>query len=76
MFTQHTRRDLLRSSGSNSCTLRRAAILDRKLDLISRTANTVLDLLKERRSSRVEWYIVILIILEIALSVYGLLSAR
>jgi uncharacterized Rmd1/YagE family protein len=54
----------------------RAAILDRKLDLISRTANTVLDLLQKRRSIRVEWYIVILIILEIALSVYGLFTAR
>jgi uncharacterized Rmd1/YagE family protein len=52
----------------------RAATLDRKLDLISRTAGTVLDLLQKRRSSRVEWYIVILIILEIALSVYGLLG--
>ena len=44
----------------------RAATLDRKLDLISRTAGTVLDLLQKRRSSRVEWYIVVLIILEIA----------
>ena len=52
----------------------RAAILDRKLDLISRTAGTVLDLLQKRRSSRVEWYIVVLIILEIALSIYGLLG--
>jgi uncharacterized Rmd1/YagE family protein len=50
----------------------RAAILDRKLDLISRTANTVLDLLQKRRSIRVEWYIVVLIVLEIVLSVYGL----
>jgi uncharacterized Rmd1/YagE family protein len=50
----------------------RAAILDRKLDLISRTAGTVLDLLQKRRSIRVEWYIVVLIILEIALSIYGL----
>lgn len=33
----------------------RAAILDRKLDLISRTAGTVLDLLHKRCSSRVEW---------------------
>jgi len=53
----------------------RAAILDRKLDLMSRTASTVLDLLQKRRSIRVEWYIVILIILEIGLSVYGLLVA-
>ena len=50
----------------------RAAILDRKLDLISRTANTVLELLEKRRSVRVELYIVALIVLEIALSVYDI----
>jgi uncharacterized Rmd1/YagE family protein len=53
----------------------RAAILDQKLDLISRTAGTVLDLLQKRRSVRVEWYIVILIVLEIVLSIYGLITA-
>jgi uncharacterized Rmd1/YagE family protein len=50
----------------------RAEILDRKVDLISRTASTVLDLLQKRRSIRVEWYIVVLIVLEIVLSLYGL----
>ena len=54
----------------------RAAIMDRKIDLIARTASTVLDLLQKRRSIRVEWYIVILIVLEITLSVYGLFLAR
>lgn len=48
----------------------RAAILDRKLELISRTVGTVLDLLQKRRSSRVEWYIVVLIVLELGLSLY------
>jgi uncharacterized Rmd1/YagE family protein len=48
----------------------RAAILDRKLELISRTVETVLDLLQKRRSVRVEWYIVILIVMELALSLY------
>jgi uncharacterized Rmd1/YagE family protein len=52
----------------------RAEILDRKLDLISRTAGTVLDLLQKRRSVRVEWYIVVLIILEIAISIYSLFA--
>jgi uncharacterized Rmd1/YagE family protein len=52
----------------------RAAILDRKLDLISRTASTVLDLLQKRRSLRVEWYIVLLIVFEIALSLYSLIG--
>ncbi|NTW49819.1 MAG: hypothetical protein HGB19_08860 [Chlorobiales bacterium] len=44
--------------------------LSRKLDLISRTAETYLDLLQNRQSIRVEWYIVILIIIEIVLVVY------
>jgi required for meiotic nuclear division protein 1 len=48
----------------------RYAALERKLELISRTAQTVLELLQNRRSLRVEWYIVILIILEIFLTLY------
>lgn len=50
----------------------RAAILDRKLELISRTVGTVLDLLQKARSMRVEWYIVFLIIMELALTLYQL----
>ncbi|MEJ2690670.1 MAG: RMD1 family protein [Deltaproteobacteria bacterium] len=46
--------------------------LERKLDLISRTAQTMLNLLQTKRSLRVEWYIVILIVVEILLSVYQL----
>jgi uncharacterized Rmd1/YagE family protein len=46
--------------------------LERKLDLISRTAETLLDLLQHKRSLRVEWYIVILIVIEILLSLYQL----
>lgn len=42
--------------------------LERKLDLISRTAETLLDLLHSKRSLRVEWYIVILIVVEIIIS--------
>ncbi len=41
--------------------------LTRKLDLISQTATTSLGLLQERRSLRVEWYIVILTMIEIVL---------
>jgi uncharacterized Rmd1/YagE family protein len=47
----------------------RSRVLDRKLDLIARTSETLLELLQNRRSIRVEWYIVILIIIEIGLSV-------
>lgn len=46
--------------------------LDKKLSLISNTANTLLDLLHTRRSLRVEWYIVILIVVEIILTLYEL----
>lgn len=48
----------------------RQLALERKLELISRTAETVLDLLQARRSLRVEWYIVILIVMELLLSLY------
>jgi len=44
--------------------------LERKLDLISRTAVTLLDLLQTNRSLRVEWYIVFLIVVEIVLTLH------
>jgi uncharacterized Rmd1/YagE family protein len=40
------------------------------LALTSRTINTVLDLLQNRRTLRVEWYIVILIVVEILIMAY------
>lgn len=46
--------------------------LERKLDLIARTAQTLLDLLQHQRSLRVEWYIVVLILVEILLTVYAM----
>src|SRR3569623_1566576 len=46
----------------------RHVALERKLELISRTAETLLNLMQHKRSLRVEWYIVILIMAEIALS--------
>ncbi|MEJ2645614.1 MAG: RMD1 family protein [Gammaproteobacteria bacterium] len=46
--------------------------LDAKLDVISRTAETLLELLQTKRSLRVEWYIVILIVIEILLTLYGM----
>jgi len=50
----------------------RQAALERRLDVINRTAQTALELLHAKRSLRVEWYIVILIVVEILLSVYEL----
>ena len=46
--------------------------LERKLKLIARTAQTIVQLLQHRRSLRVEWYIVALIVLEIFLTLYDL----
>jgi uncharacterized Rmd1/YagE family protein len=46
--------------------------LERKLDLISRTAETVLDLLQHNTGLRMEWYVVILIVVEIMLSLFDL----
>lgn len=46
----------------------RDLILSRKLDLLWRIAETYLDLLNHRQGHRLEWYIVILIVIEIALT--------
>jgi len=52
----------------------RAHAVERKLEVISRTAEIALDLDHQRRSLRVEWSIVALIVLEIALGLYDRLS--
>jgi uncharacterized Rmd1/YagE family protein len=44
----------------------------RKLELLGRSTNTFLEMLATRRSLHVEWYIVILILLEILILVYDL----
>jgi uncharacterized Rmd1/YagE family protein len=54
----------------------RQVALERKLDLISRTAETALDLLQHNTGLRVEWYVVILIVVEIMLSLYELFLKR
>jgi uncharacterized Rmd1/YagE family protein len=54
----------------------RQSALHRKLEVIGQTVETVLDLLQTRRSLRVEWYIVLLIVAEIALSLYALFWHR
>jgi uncharacterized Rmd1/YagE family protein len=50
--------------------------LDRKLDIISRTVETLLGLVQARSSARVEWYIVLLIVAELVLAAYSLLPGR
>lgn len=46
--------------------------LDRKLELISRTVVTLQSLLQSRSSHRLEWYVVLLIVAEIAISIYSM----
>lgn len=46
----------------------RHTALERKIDLISRTAETMLTILQNQRTLRVEWYIVILIVVEIVIT--------
>lgn len=50
----------------------RHTTLERKLQLISTTAETVIELLQHKTSLRVEWYVVILIVVEIVLSLVDL----
>jgi len=54
----------------------RDVALSRKLDLVAHTAQTYLNLLQDRQSLRLEWYIVILIAVEIALSLYDIFMAH
>lgn len=44
--------------------------VEAKLNMIGRTIQTSIDLVQNRRSMRVEWYIVILIVVEIVLTLY------
>jgi uncharacterized Rmd1/YagE family protein len=50
--------------------LERFTALNRKLELVSRTVETALGLIQARRSLRVEWYVVVLIVIEIVLTLY------
>jgi required for meiotic nuclear division protein 1 len=47
--------------------------LDRKLDVVSRTVQTLLGLVQTRSSTRLEWYILLLILAELILAAYPLL---
>jgi required for meiotic nuclear division protein 1 len=50
--------------------------LDRKIDIVSNTVETLLGLVQTRSSLRVEWYIVALIVAELLLNLYPLLLHR
>jgi uncharacterized Rmd1/YagE family protein len=48
----------------------RARAIERKLVVIRETADTITDLISTRTSHRLEWYIIVLIAIEIALGLY------
>lgn len=52
----------------------RYAALERKLNLISRTVHTVAELLHSKRSLRLEWAIVLLIVFEVILTLYTMFT--
>ncbi len=52
--------------------LERGEAVDRKLALVGDTTRTVLELMQDQRSTRLEWYIIGLIAIEILLSIYQL----
>jgi uncharacterized Rmd1/YagE family protein len=54
----------------------RSRALDRKLEIVSRTVETLLGLVQTRSSMRVEWYIVVLIVAELLLAAYSLLPGH
>jgi uncharacterized Rmd1/YagE family protein len=45
----------------------RQGVLDKKIQLLSHTAETSLDMIQQRMSQRLEWYIIILIMVSIAI---------
>jgi uncharacterized Rmd1/YagE family protein len=52
--------------------LERQSSLERKIELISHTSHTSLEVLQQYHSHRLEWYIIILISIEIVLQLYEL----
>lgn len=55
--------------------IERQSSLERKLELISHTAQTSLEVLQQHQSHRLEWYIIILIGIEIILHLYQIFFA-
>jgi uncharacterized Rmd1/YagE family protein len=77
LLWEHPELDRLYARLADEYELRdRDRALDRKLDIVSNTVETLLGLVQTRSSLRVEWYIVALIVGELLLSLYPLLLRR
>jgi uncharacterized Rmd1/YagE family protein len=46
----------------------RSRVIERKLALVENTVSSLVELVQDKRSTRLEWYVIVLIIIEIALS--------
>ncbi|MGY4498382.1 putative Rmd1/YagE family protein [Bradyrhizobium sp. GM24.11] len=53
----------------------RLEMLERKLSVISGTANALTDIIDTRRSLRLEWVIVVLIVMEVAIGCFQIITA-
>ncbi|MET4221125.1 putative Rmd1/YagE family protein [Bradyrhizobium sp. LB14.3] len=53
----------------------RLEMLERKLSAISGTANALTDIIATRRSLRLEWVIVVLIVIEVAIGCFRIITA-
>jgi uncharacterized Rmd1/YagE family protein len=73
LLWEHPRLERLHALLEDEFELReRLAALDRKLELAARTERTLVELISTRHALRVEWYIVALIVIEIALTLYAM----
>ncbi|MGM4954077.1 RMD1 family protein [Bradyrhizobium barranii] len=52
----------------------RLEMLERKLSAISGTANALTDIIDTRRSLRLEWVIVVLIVMEVAIGCFQIIT--
>jgi required for meiotic nuclear division protein 1 len=74
---EHPELDRLYMRLSDEYELRdRGRAIDRKLEIVSRTVETLLSLEQTRSSLRVEWYIVALIVAELAIAAYSLMPGH
>ena len=51
--------------------IERQGVLDKKIQLLSHTAETSLDMIQQRMSQRLEWYIIILIMVSIVIEIWS-----
>jgi uncharacterized Rmd1/YagE family protein len=75
LLWEHTHLEHLHSQLSDELEIQeRQKLLNHKIDLITRTAQTSLEVLQHRHASRLEWYIIILILVSIFIETYAVFA--